>query len=44
MSFLHLVGVELLAKLVLEIQYLVLPVPGQRQLASLLIQIAHKER
>jgi len=44
MSFLHLVGVKSLAKLVLGIQCLVLPVPGQRQLTSLLIQIAHRER
>jgi len=36
--------VESLVKLVLEMQHLVLPVPGQRQLASLLIQIACRER
>jgi len=31
----YLFGVELLANLVLEMQSPVLPVPGQRQLASL---------
>jgi len=37
-------GVDTLAKLVLGIQYLVLPMPRQRQIASLSTQMAHGER
>ena len=40
----HFFGVESLANLVLGIQHLALPVPGQRQLASLSKQTEHGGR